>query len=209
MANRILRDWTQSENVNSISEKAEVFFTRLIMKSDDFGRFYGNVKLLRAGLYPLRNVPDKDIEKSISECLKAKLIVLYTIENKDFIEIINFGQRLRIMKSKFPPPNDRDLRTSDSSPPPETETKRNEDETESEIETEKKKEFCEKVFLTDIENEKLKQDFAEDYENALSILSNYKLSSGKKYKSDYHAIIGWVKDKINKEKSFAKKEKFS
>ena len=127
MANRILRDWTQSEIINLISEKAEVFFTRLIMKADDFGCFYGNIKLIRAALYPLRNIPDKDIEKSISECSKAGLIIIYSDNKKDFIKINNFGQRLRIMKSKFPQPNDSNLRTDGSEVPPET--KRNEDET--------------------------------------------------------------------------------
>lgn len=109
MPNRILRDWTQSENVNNISESAEVFFTRLIMKADDFGCIYGNVKLIRAGLYPLKQVSDEYIEKCIIECEKNNLIILYVIENKRYIKILNFGQRLRLMKSKYPQPNDGQL----------------------------------------------------------------------------------------------------
>lgn len=106
MPNRILRDWTQSENVNNISESSEVFFTRLIMKADDFGCIYGNVKLLRAGLYPLKHITDEQIEFSVTECEQNNLIILYVIENKRYIKILNFGQRLRLMKSKYPQPND-------------------------------------------------------------------------------------------------------
>ena len=82
MPNRILRDWTQSENVNNISESSEVFFTRLIMKADDFGCIYGNVKLLRAGLYPLKHITDEQIEFSVTECEQNNLIILYVIEKK-------------------------------------------------------------------------------------------------------------------------------
>ena len=71
-----------------------------------------------------------------------------------------------------------------------------------------KLEITSNVFLTDIEFEKIKVEFGVDYELALKKLSNYKNSSGKKYKSDYHALIGWVKDQIEKEKSSAKKENY-
>jgi predicted NodU family carbamoyl transferase len=52
MANRVLRDWTQSEIINELDHKAEVFFTRLIMKADDYGCFYGNYKLLSQSTSP-------------------------------------------------------------------------------------------------------------------------------------------------------------
>ncbi len=71
-----------------------------------------------------------------------------------------------------------------------------------------KLEIISNVFLTDIEFEKIKVEFQSDYELALKKLSNYKNSSGKKYKSDYHALIGWVKDQIEKEKNSAKKENY-
>lgn len=62
-----------------------------------------------------------------------------------------------------------------------------------------KVEIIKEVFLTDEENQKAKDFFLTMYENAIETLSNYKLSSGKKYKSDYHALMGWVKDKLKKE----------
>jgi hypothetical protein len=46
----------------------------------------------------------------------------------------------------------------------------------------------------------LEERFGSDTEWIIKTLHNYKMSSGKKYKSDYHAIFTWVLDKYNKEK---------
>lgn len=62
----------------------------------------------------------------------------------------------------------------------------------------------EKVFLKSQEIEKLQTIFGLDYERALDVLENYKQSSGKNYKSDYHALIGWVKEKILGNKKISK-----
>lgn len=145
MPNRILRDWTDSEIVDKLSAKAEVFFTRLIMQADDFGYYHANVKLLKSNLYPLRdNMRPSDITPLLAECAEVGLLGTYTTAGKEYLLIKNFGQRLRTMKSKFPPPetqwlqafskNDSDLRTKDSSCRLETES-----ETESETETEGQK----------------------------------------------------------------------
>lgn len=129
MPNRVLRDWTTSEAIDGLSVHAEVFFTRLIMKADDYGNYTGNHKLLKAALFPLRDVMINEIDKWIEECAKVGIIKKYTSEGKDFIHIPNFGQRLRAMKSSYPT---FDSHTSDIGRP---ETKRNEVETESETET--------------------------------------------------------------------------
>jgi hypothetical protein len=104
MANRILRDWTCSDTINEISESAEIFFTRLIMKADDFGRFYGSPKILKAQLFPLKEYAFKSIEKWRNECVSNGLIILYESDGKEYLEIKDFNQRLRLMKSKFPEP---------------------------------------------------------------------------------------------------------
>lgn len=131
MANRILRDWTNSEKVNDISLQAEVFFTRLIMKADDFGSFYGNIKILKANLFPLKidTVRDADISRWIAECEKAGLLLVYTNAGKRYLRINDFGQRLRSMCSRFPSP-DSNSPSNDRSSPPEVET-----EVEEETET--------------------------------------------------------------------------
>lgn len=57
--------------------------------------------------------------------------------------------------------------------------------------------FLDAVFLTQEEINKLKLKYQNgNFEKAIEILNNYKMSSGKKYKSDYHALIGWVADRV-------------
>jgi hypothetical protein len=105
MPTRILRDWTDSETVNKLDNFSEVVFLRLIMKADDFGRFSGNPKLLRSLLFPLRDgVKESEIDKALSICEKAGLIVRYIVSGKSLLEIVNFKQRTRARVSKFPAP---------------------------------------------------------------------------------------------------------
>lgn len=107
MPNRMLRDWTASDLVNQLDFRDEVFFVRLIMKADDFGRFSANPKLLRSLLFPLKDgLRDTDISRSIAACKTAGLIRLYAFENKPLLEIVDFGQRLQQKTSKYPSPDD-------------------------------------------------------------------------------------------------------
>lgn len=97
------------------------------MKADDFGNYTANIKLLKAALFPLKDYSDALIDEWIRECVEAKIVLKYTIEGKDYINIPNFGQRLRAMKSQYPDirqSNDGQM-TADCLP----ETNRNEVET--------------------------------------------------------------------------------
>lgn len=108
MPNRMIRDWTASEKIGSISVYAERFFVRLIMKADDYGCFYADTRLLKANLFPLLldSVREADITRWMAECQKAGLIVIYEHESKRYLQIIDFKQRLDRAKSKFPQAND-------------------------------------------------------------------------------------------------------
>lgn len=101
---RMLRDCTDSDKVNLLKAHAEVLFYRLMMKADDYGSFYANVKLIKSNCYPLRTdaVRDADITRWIDELLKAGLIVVYMNAGKSYLRILNFGQRLRNKKKRFP-----------------------------------------------------------------------------------------------------------
>lgn len=107
MANRLLKDWTKSDKVNSLSALSERFFTRLIMKADDFGCYYADSRILKADLFPLLldSIREADLLRWMAECQKAGLIVLYESESKKYLRIIDFGQRLRQKTSKFPMPD--------------------------------------------------------------------------------------------------------
>jgi hypothetical protein len=106
MPNRILRDWTGSTKVENLTVHAERFFTRLIMKADDYGRYHANPKLLKPHLFPLLidQIRETDISRWTAECEKAGLIAVYEIESKQFLQIMDFNQRLRLKTAKFPNP---------------------------------------------------------------------------------------------------------
>lgn len=125
MANRVIRDWTTSEAIDKLSLGAEVFFTRLIMKADDFGNFTGNWQLIKAALFPFRDHSEKQISEWIDELETIQRVLRYSVDGKDYLHIPNFGQRLRTMSGKYPQPADICPRVADNTPP---ETKGNEGE---------------------------------------------------------------------------------
>ena len=116
MPTRVLRDWTDSEAVNALDAPAEVLFIRLIMKADDYGLFTANPRLIRSLCFPFKDgIRESDISRQLAACEKAGLIALYQVADKPFLRIVNFGQRLRAMKSRYPLPPD--IRpATDSSP---------------------------------------------------------------------------------------------
>lgn len=74
------------------------------------------------------------------------------------------------------------------------------------VQTKQKNTFGEfdNVSLTDDEISKLKvkcNQLGIDFSKVISTLSNYKAQSGKKYKSDYAAILQWVIDRCLEEKA--------
>lgn len=108
MPSRIVRDGIlESEAINSLSWEAELFFRRLMSIVDDFGRYNALPMLLRSRCYPLQfdKVTDKTIGEWLKACSKAKLIKLYKVENKPYLEVLNFKQRTRQNCSKFPAPD--------------------------------------------------------------------------------------------------------
>ena len=68
---------------------------------------------------------------------------------------------------------------------------------ETKEEKENKNKYAEFVFLTEIEYKTLTKKHNKYWvDKMIQALDNYKGSSGKKYKSDYRAILSWVETKI-------------
>ena len=104
MPTRIIREGIlTSERVNQLTERAELFYRRLMSVVDDHGRFPANLMLLRASCYPLKldAVKEDSIKKHLAEAEDARLIVLYTVDDKAYLEMQDFGQRIN-GKPKFP-----------------------------------------------------------------------------------------------------------
>lgn len=106
MPNRILRDWTDSFTINSLDAHAERFFTRLIMKVDDFGAFHADTRLLKSYLFPLLpDIRETDITRWLAACEKAGLVRCYVDgKSRKYLQILNFKQRMRQQVAKFPQP---------------------------------------------------------------------------------------------------------
>jgi hypothetical protein len=141
MPNRIIRDGIlSSDRVDKIAEDpaCEIFYRRLFSVVDDFGRFSGDNRIIRAALYPLRldAVPESKICEYVTACEAAGLLVTYAVDGKPYLELLDFRQRLRRMVSKYPP---RLTAANGQSPDGEV---RPESEVESETEVEDETETC-------------------------------------------------------------------
>lgn len=130
----MIRDWTDSESVDSLSPHAEVFFTRLIMKADDFGNYTGNPKLINAALFPFKCYDVMKVYDWIEECEKAGLVLCYSVDGKQYLHINNYDQKLRRMRAVYPPPPDGQARTVDGN------LRTNDGQVTAEVEEEEKKE---------------------------------------------------------------------
>lgn len=136
MATRIIREgFLTSEPVNDCSDAAQNLFIRLMLVADDFGYYYGNPEIIKSMCYPIRSKPLTIVSKLLTELEHSGLISTYTVDGKQFVEIKKFGQRLRAMRPKFPPPQSA---AECGNRPPESEseleTKRSRKEVESETE---------------------------------------------------------------------------
>lgn len=55
--------------------------------------------------------------------------------------------------------------------------------------------------MTNAEYEKLVSTYGKEFaDQCITILDNYKGANGKKYKSDYRAILNWVVDRVKQQK---------
>jgi hypothetical protein len=110
MPNRIIRDGIlTSERVNEIAgtPAVECTYRRLQSVVDDFGRFSAHSSILRAALYPLRldQYTDAEIVEHLNRCAAANLIRLYQVNGKSYVEVLDFNQRTRAMRSRYPSPD--------------------------------------------------------------------------------------------------------
>ncbi|MGI2335724.1 MAG: DnaD domain-containing protein [Dehalogenimonas sp.] len=120
MPNRILKDsiCTSSE-IESLSPEAEVFFYRLIISCDDFGRMDARPQILRAKLYPLKidRINDDEVFKWLRDTEEAGLTRIYEVDGKPYLELVTWAdhQQVRAKRSKYPAPdsNSQQMKSSD------------------------------------------------------------------------------------------------
>lgn len=109
MPNRILKETIcYSESIKSLSWFQEVFFYRMIVNADDFGRLDGRLEMLQARLFPLRrDITEKAIKDSLDALTTAGMVFPYMVDNKPYLQLTAWEdhQQVRAKRSKFPAPD--------------------------------------------------------------------------------------------------------
>ena len=74
--------------------------------ADDYGLYDARTPILRSALYPLQldKMSECNIQRCLSACEAAGLILLYSHAGKPYLMILGFGQQGKSMP-KWPLPN--------------------------------------------------------------------------------------------------------
>lgn len=108
MPNRILNSSIcTSESIDELDFFQESFFYRLLVSVDDYGNFDARAKIIRAAVFPLKDVSLKDIETALDALAQQGMLQFYTVKGKRYIHLTGWTrfQRLRNSKHKYPAPD--------------------------------------------------------------------------------------------------------
>lgn len=105
MPNRILKESIcTSENIDMLSAFQETVFYRLIVNCDDYGRMDARPKLLASRLFPMKDIRVSQITDALLALTSAKLVTLYEVDGKPFLQMNTWDQHqtIRAKKPKYP-----------------------------------------------------------------------------------------------------------
>ena len=108
MPNRILKESIcSSASVDKLSWMEEVFFYRLIVNCDDFGRFDARPAILKARLMPLKSITEKQVLDILNKLETAGIALLYEYDGNPYLQLLSWEnhQNVRTKRSKYPPHN--------------------------------------------------------------------------------------------------------
>jgi hypothetical protein len=110
MPNRLLKEGiVDSDKIESLSPEAEVFFYRLLVVADDLGRMDARPAILRARCFPLKESLSAEVITGwVQELWSAGLIGTYEFDDKPYLEILEWEQRVR-SSGKYPLPDEGQL----------------------------------------------------------------------------------------------------
>ncbi len=93
----IKRKICDSERVNSLSDAGALFYTWLITKLDRDGRYYGDPKILKRKVFPLRDHSEEEIKQWLDQLEKLQddvtgepLLECYEVKGKKFLWMPGF-----------------------------------------------------------------------------------------------------------------------
>lgn len=108
MPNRILKESIcTSADVDRMDLFTEVFFYRLIVCCDDYGRMDGRTAILRAKLFPLKEgLRAEDIEAALQLLMELGCVARYQVDGLPYLYLPAWEkhQRVRNLRAKYPPP---------------------------------------------------------------------------------------------------------
>jgi hypothetical protein len=171
-----------------------LIYTWLIPFLDVDGRHEADARIIKGHIIPLLDhITTKIIDVALRDMAENDLIMLYSVDGKNCLELRNCKKR----QSDIPSP-DAGVPTELSSATDGVPTDNRRSTAQQDKIREDKIIYIDCVALTNKEFEKLKTDHGEKIAlKAIELLNNYKMQSGKKYKSDYHAILNWAIEKAN------------
>jgi hypothetical protein len=113
MPNRILKESIcTSDNLDTVSPEAEVFFYRLMVQVDDYGCYDARLPILRSRCYPLRPaaVTEEHIKAWLMDLVGAGLVEVYSVNGRPYVHLVTWAdhQQIRAHRRKFPGPESAD-----------------------------------------------------------------------------------------------------
>lgn len=110
MPDRIIRESIcTSDTIDQLSWFEEVFWHRLTVNCDDYGRFDARAKILKNRLFPLKDgITEKQINAALNKLSTVGLVQVYEYDQKPYLQLVTWSkyQRTRAVKSKYPQPPD-------------------------------------------------------------------------------------------------------
>lgn len=112
----LVRDYSDSESVNLLSDKAEILFARLLPKLDCNGIYIYDPQLINAYIFPRKNYRVAQIVDWLNEletvhtkvqgrdCPPLMRRYRSDTTGKEYLIIGNFGQKFKFKKGEYPPP---------------------------------------------------------------------------------------------------------
>ncbi len=115
MPNRIIKESIcTSDTIDQLTWFEEVFFYRLTVNCDDYGRFDARLPILKARLFPLKSVTEKQISDALHKLSTVGIVTVYEYDGRPYLQLVTWEkhQTVRNKKGKYPAVDGREETTA-------------------------------------------------------------------------------------------------
>ena len=192
----ILKSISDSHKLPKLkTDGARLLYTWLLTHLDVNGCFSGDPQVIKGKVFTRLNKSAKVVENYLNDMEENKLIIRYRVNGDVFLNVPDFVEKqpslnpLREGKTTIPTPTPDLLQINSVTTP----TQFNISKDKLSKDNISKTVYAEFVSMTLEEYQKLISGYGENNtKKFIDRLNAYKGSNGKKYKSDYLAILNWV-----------------